>query len=115
MARHADKLLCLFTLFAKSQFWESLTIHSVAILVDFPSFLWALASNDAFIIKLFKMWLGGIPGVVFGTLQISLGCLFFSEHNCTPSGKKMVTGLQVVTASQVQIIECRWQAILSCP
>ena len=32
--------------------------------------------------------------------------------NCTPSGKKMVTGVQVVTASQVQIIGCRWQDVL---
>ena len=27
----------------------------------------------------------------------------------------MVTGVQVVTASQVQIIGCRCQAVLSCP
>ena len=26
-----------------------------------------------------------------------------------------VTGEQLVTASQVEIIGCRWQAILSCP
>ena len=37
-------------------------------------------------------------------------CLFFH----TLSGKKMVTGVQVVTASQVQSIRCRWQAG-SCP
>ena len=36
---------------------------------------------------------------------------FFSEPNCTPSGKRMVTGVQVVTASQVQRIGYRWQAI----
>jgi len=35
------------------------------------------------------------------------------EHNHTPSGKKMVTGVQVITASQVQSIGCRWKAILS--
>ena len=29
---------------------------------------------------------------------------FFFEHNRTPSGKKTVTGVQVVTASQVQSI-----------
>ena len=28
-----------------------------------------------------------------------------------PSGKKMVTEVQVVTASQVQNIGCKWQAI----
>ena len=35
------------------------------------------------------------------------------EHNHTPSEKKiiMVTGVEVVTASQVQNIGCRWQAI----
>jgi len=27
----------------------------------------------------------------------------------------MVTGVQVITASQVQSIGCRWQAIWSCP
>ena len=37
------------------------------------------------------------------------------EHNRTPSGKKTVTGVQVVTASEVQSIRCRWQAISSCP
>ena len=37
------------------------------------------------------------------------------EHNCTTSRKKMVTGVQVVTASEVQSIRCRWQAISSCP
>ena len=30
--------------------------------------------------------------------------IFIFEHNCTPSGKKSVTGVQVVTASQVQSI-----------
>ena len=28
-----------------------------------------------------------------------------------PSGKKMVTGVQVVAAFQVQSIGCKWQAI----
>ena len=37
--------------------------------------------------------------------------LFF-KHNHTPSGKKTVTGMQVVTTSQVQIIGCRSKAIL---
>ena len=37
---------------------------------------------------------------------------FFFEHNNTPSGKKTVTGMQVVTTSQVQIIRCRSKAIL---
>ena len=41
------------------------------ILEDFPSFLLALASNNVFIIKLLKMWLGGTPHVVVGTLKIS--------------------------------------------
>ena len=52
----------------------------------------ALASNNAFIMKLVKMWLGGGPHVVVGTLKISLDqFLFFYEHNHTPSGKKIVT------------------------
>ena len=41
--------------------------------------------------------------------------LFGFLYPFTPSGKKKVTGVQVVTASQVQSIECRWQAISSCP
>ena len=32
----------------------------------------ALASSIAFIIKLVKVWLGGTPDVVVGTLKISL-------------------------------------------
>ena len=35
---------------------------------DFPHFLSALASNNQFIIKLVKMWPGGTPHVVVGTL-----------------------------------------------
>ena len=35
-------------------------------------FLSALASNNQFIIKLVKMWSGGTPHVVVGTLKISL-------------------------------------------
>ena len=37
----------------------------------------------------------------------------FSEHNHTPSGKKTMTGVQKVTAFQVQSSGCRWQAISS--
>ena len=37
---------------------------------------------------------------------------FLFEHNHTPSGKKTVTGMHVVTTSQVQIIRCRSKAIL---
>ena len=39
---------------------------------DFPHFLPALASNNQFIIKLVKMWPGGTPDVVVGTLKIGL-------------------------------------------
>ena len=39
----------------------------------------------------------------------------FFEHNHTPSGKKMVTRVQVITASQVQTIGCRWQALFFLP
>ena len=43
--------------------------------------------------------------------------MIFYEHYNTPCGKKMktVTGVQVVTATQVQTIGFRLQAILSCP
>ena len=37
-----------------------------------PHFLSALPSNNQFIIKLVKMWPGGTPHVVVGTLKISL-------------------------------------------
>ena len=33
---------------------------------------------------------------------MDISFLFFLKQNCTPSGKKMVTGVPVVTASQVQ-------------
>ena len=36
--------------------------------------------------------------------------LLFFEHNRAQSGKKMVTGMQEITASQVRSIRCRWQA-----
>ena len=45
-------------------------MFTVRILGDFPSFLLALASNNAFKIKLVKMWLGSAPLVVVGTLKI---------------------------------------------
>ena len=40
---------------------------------------------------------------------------FFFEHNRTSSGKKTVTGVQVITVSQVQSIRFSWQAISSYP
>ena len=62
-----------------------------------------------------------ILGMMFGvTVNVFIGCVdyvcffFFVifDHNHTPSGKKTVTGMQVVTTSQVQIIRCRSKAIL---
>ena len=41
--------------------------------------------------------------------------LFIYEHNRTPSGKKSVTGMLVITASQVQSVRCRWQALFVLP
>ena len=40
--------------------------------------------------------------------SITILILYLFPHNHIPSGKKMVTGLQLVTASQVQFIGCRW-------
>ena len=37
-------------------------------------------------------------------LRVEYHFKIFFEHNHTPSGKKTVTGVQVVTASQVQSI-----------
>ena len=45
-------------------------------------------------------------------LALSIMSIFIFKHNHTPSGKKPVTGMQVVTTSQVQIIGCRSKAIL---
>ena len=45
---------------------------TVRILGDFPHFLSELPSNNQFAIKLVKMWPGGTPHVVVGTLKISL-------------------------------------------
>ena len=47
---------------------QPFTVH---ILGDFPSFLLALAFNNAFIITLVKIWLRGAPHVV-RTLKLSL-------------------------------------------
>ena len=44
----------------------------------------------------------------FVVVVVVVVVVVFSEHNRTPSGKKTVTGVQVITASQVQNIECRW-------
>ena len=44
---------------------------TVRILGDFPHFLSGLPSNNQFTIKLVKMWPGGTPHVVVGTLKIS--------------------------------------------
>ena len=55
---------------ANSQFWES----SVRTIGNFPGFLSALASNNAFIIKLVMMW---TSRTLVGTLKISLDRLTF--------------------------------------
>ena len=47
--------------------------------------------------------------------QHLLTLMFLFEHNHTPSGKKTVTGMQVITASQVKSIGCRWQALFILP
>ena len=63
----ADRLLCLLKLLANSfGSLQPLTVHTIR---DFPSFLSAVASNNAFIIK---VWPGRTPDVVVGTLKISL-------------------------------------------
>ena len=58
-------------------FVENLQSFTVRKLGDFPSFLSALASNNAFIIELVKMWLGEARHVVVRTLKISLDQHFF--------------------------------------
>ena len=69
----ADRLqnLCLVKILAHRQF-GSLQPFTVRKIGDFPHFLSALTSNNQFIIKLVKMWPGGTPHVVVGTLKISL-------------------------------------------
>ena len=66
----ADRIVCLCKLLAHSPF-GSLHPFTVRKIGDFPHFLSALASNNQFIIKLVKMWPGGTPHVVVGTLKIS--------------------------------------------
>ena len=97
-----NRLFCLPNLSANSL--QPITVHIIG---DFYSFLSALTSNNAFIIKLAEMWLGGTPDVAVEILKIRLLFFFFFEHNCTPSGKKTLTGVQVITASQAQSIGCR--------
>ena len=55
---HADKLFALLICLEIVSFGNLLSF-TIRILGDFPSFLLALGSNNAFIIKLVKMWLGG--------------------------------------------------------
>ena len=65
-------LFRLLNLLANSQSWEFSTIY----LGYFPNSLSLLASNNVFIIKLVKMWLGGTLDMVVGTLKISLDQFF---------------------------------------
>ena len=67
---------------------ESFTVRILGV---FPHFLSALPSNNQFIIKLVKMWPGGTPHVVVGTLKISLDRLI-----TVPSEKKKKTFLSNV-------------------
>ena len=53
---HVDRLF-VFLICEQIVSFENLQLFTVRILGDFPSFLSALASNNAFIIK---MWLGGV-------------------------------------------------------
>ena len=69
----------LIEFFVFVNFWE-LQPFTVCKTGDFPHFLLALASNNAFIIKLVKMWPGGTPHVVVGTLKISLDRLKKKKH-----------------------------------
>ena len=62
---------------------ESFTVH---ILGDFPHFLSALPPNNQFIIMLVKMWPGGTPHVVVGTLKISLDRLKKTNKKKTKKG-----------------------------
>ena len=50
---------------------SGLGVFICSLSIKFPSFLSALASNNQLIIKLVKMWSGGTPHVVVGTLKIS--------------------------------------------
>ena len=58
-----------------------------------------------------RAW-GNNHAVTSGSVKAYVPAFFSPEHNHTPSGKKMVTGVQVITtASQVQSIGCMWQAL----
>ena len=59
----------IFHLFIHSLLWESLIVHC--------PYTWGFSQfpidiNNAFIIMLVKMWLGGAPHVVVETLKVSL-------------------------------------------
>ena len=71
-----DRLLCLHKLLANSKF-GTLQPFTVCKTGHFPSFLLALASNEVLKIKLVKMWPGGTPDAVVGTLKISLDWFLF--------------------------------------
>ena len=82
---------------------KNLEIHADRLFVFLKPVLWYTEYANIFVIDNFlfspQMW-------------DSLHAIF--ENNCTPSGKKKLTGVHVVTVSQVQTICCRWQAISSC-
>ena len=68
----ADKTLGLGKNFSKQSVLGVLNRSQSVKLGVLPHFLSALATNNAFIIKLVKMWPGGTLHVVVGTLKISL-------------------------------------------
>ena len=63
---HVDRLFAFFLL---ANSFGGLQSFTVRILGDYPS---VLAFNNAFIIKLVKIWLSRAPHVVVGTLKVSL-------------------------------------------
>ena len=72
-----------------------------------------LLCRKIFLIKVIRCLSNGHPLELQNLFFLHSNEIFFPEHSHTPSGKKTVTGVQVVTASQVQSSGCRWQAISS--
>jgi len=72
-----------------------------------------LATSAATIELLHNSFVRGKPAIFIFFTYLFIYFLF--ELNHTPNGKKTVTGVQVITASEMQSIGCRWQVISSCP
>ena len=80
---HFDTIRKSYDVVCKS---KRVTIHIICVSGERLMYHWCLMNSKLYILFVF----------------------FVFEHKRTPSGKKRMTGVQAVTASEVQSIGCRW-------